>query len=76
MLQLVNAAGDHSNARSVTEVRIPPSENVRISVACPAAPKALVLQPEGKPLDFDYKDGRVYFTVGRVDIHSVVEFID
>ncbi len=74
MVQLLNMSGDHNNPRNVTNTRIPPLENIRISVRMDSAPNQVILQPDGKELPFEYHDGRVYFTVDRVDIHSVIQF--
>jgi len=74
LLQLVNAGGQHTDEHYVCGGRVPPAENVRISVRCDAPPTEIVLQPEGQNLDFQYRDGRVWFTVERLDIHSVAEF--
>ena len=74
ILQLLNALGEHTNTRSVTETRIPPSENIRISVRLDKKPLAVILHPEGRTLDFEYREGRVYFTVDRLDIHSAIQF--
>ena len=76
MLQLVNGNGNHNNASCATEDFIPPVVDITLSVKCEAPPKKLILQPEGRELAFEYKDGRVYFDIDRVYIHNVVEFID
>ncbi len=76
MLQLINANGNHSNPNSITEAVIPPVLDVRLSVKTDTMPQKLVLQPENKPLDFEYKDGRVYFDIDRINIHSIVELYD
>lgn len=75
MLQLVNANGNHASMSCATEDFVPPIVDVELSVALPEAPKALLLQPAGTELSFTYKDGRAYFAVDRVDIHSVVEVV-
>lgn len=73
MLQLVNSNGNHTNPTMVTEDIIPPALDIKLSVKTHSKPEALILQPENRHLDFEYRDGRVYFTVDRVDIHSIVE---
>ena len=73
MLQLVNANGNHANPSSITEDFIAPVLDVKLSVAAKAPPAKLLLQPENKPLDFEYRDGRAYFELDRIDIHNVVE---
>ena len=74
MLQLVNAGGQHTDEHFVCGSRIPPAENVCLSVRCDTPPAAIVLQPAGQALAFEYRDGRVRFKIDRLDIHSVAEF--
>lgn len=73
MLQLVNGNGGHSNPLCITEDYIPPTTDICLSVAVKSVPEKILLQPENRELSFEYRDGRVYFTVDRVDIHSIVE---
>ena len=75
MLQLVNVNGNHANDRCATEDMIPPVLDIKMSVACSSDAK-LVLQPEDKELPYEYIDGRAYFEIRRLDIHSVVEVIE
>ena len=75
MIQLVNGGGSHHNKECATDDYIPPVLDIRLSVAFGVPPKALILQPEGRPLAFEYKDGRAYFDIERVNIHSIVEVI-
>ena len=73
MVQLVNANGSHSNAAYATDDLVSPVLDIEISVELEKEPKAMILQPEGRTLDFKYKNGRAYTSVPRVEIHSVVE---
>ena len=50
-----------------------PLYNVECSVKCEGKPSSVKLAPSGEELDFDYADGRVKFTVPRVNIHQMVE---
>lgn len=72
-VQLVNANGTHADQSCATDDCIPPILDVTLSVALDAAPKAIMLQPEGRELAFTYRDGRAYFEIPRIDIHSAVE---
>lgn len=72
LLQLVNGNGGHSNDRCVTEDYIPPITDIQLSVQVDTPPTEVVLQPENRKLPFEYRDGRIFFTVERVDIHSIV----
>ena len=75
-LQLVNANGNHSNPNYVVEDHIPPVIDARISVKTSNPNAQVVLQPCNKKLECEYRDGRLYFTVDRIDIHSVAEITE
>ncbi len=76
MLQIINANGNHSNPNYITEDHIPPLLDLKLSVECGKKDTQIILRPEGKRLSAEYKDGRLFFTVDRVDIHSIVEIIE
>ncbi|MBQ2757212.1 MAG: hypothetical protein IJF31_01890 [Clostridia bacterium] len=76
MLQLVNGNGRHTDPTSVSEDFIPPVVDISLSLALDKAPQRLLLQPEGRALDFRYEGGRAYFDVPRLDIHSIVEVVE
>lgn len=73
MIQLVNAGGSHADNTCATDDYIPPVLDIKLSVALKNEPMALILQPEGISLPFEYKDGRAYVNVDRVDIHGIIE---
>lgn len=75
LIQLVNANGGHSDARCVTEDAIPPVVDIALSLKAERLPKQLFLQPSGTPIAYRRKDGRIYFDLDRVDIHSVVQVV-
>lgn len=75
MLQLVNANGNHANINCDTEDHIPPVIDIKLSVLADKAPSKVLLQPTGKELQFEYKDGRIYIDIDRVDIHNIIEFV-
>ncbi|MBR5307966.1 MAG: alpha-L-fucosidase [Clostridia bacterium] len=75
MLQLVNGNGNHNNINCSTEDFIPPVVDIRISVATDRAPEKILLQPDGRELAFEYKNGRAYFDIDRVYIHSIAEIV-
>ncbi len=76
MLQLMNGNGNHNNIICDTEDFIPPVLDVKISIAISKPPKEIILQPQGEKLDYTIKDGRVYLTVKRIDMHNIVEIIE
>lgn len=52
---------------------IVPLYNVSAEVRVDKKPASVRLVPEGTPIDFTYDDGRVSFTVPKVDIHAMTE---
>lgn len=50
-----------------------PLYNVKCSVRCAHKPSKICLVPSGEDLEFEYANGRVAFTVPKVDIHQMVE---
>ncbi len=73
MLQLVNVNGAHNNYRSLTEEYIPPVLDAKLSICVKNGIEKLILQPDGKEVPFDIKDGRAYFEIERIDMHNVIE---
>lgn len=53
-----------------------PLYNVKCSVKRDTAPSAVILAPSGDNLSFEFKNGRVEFTVPEVNIHQMVEIRD
>ena len=75
MLQLLNANGHHNDASTITEDFIPPIIDIRLSIALNEKPKELILQPEGRSIPFEYRDGRAYLELDRLNIHDIIEVI-
>ncbi len=73
MLQLVNANGSHSDPFCATDDQIPPVLDIRLSVALGDVPQKLILQPQGKELNFTFANGRALVEVDRVDIHNIIQ---
>ena len=76
MIQLVNGGGSHADLSSATDDRIFPALDIELSIALDEKPTALMLRPEGRKLDFEWRDGRAYTRIDRVDIHSIIEVIE
>jgi hypothetical protein len=60
--------------RGATEVieDIVPLRNVKVSLRVERAPTAVYLAPERKGVDFSCGDGRVSFTVPRLEMNQIV----
>ena len=76
MIQLVNAGGTHADSSVASDDYIPPVLDVTLSLGLDKKPKKLILQPDGKELEFAKSgDGRIVANVDRIDIHSVIEVV-
>ena len=73
MLQIINANGSHADPTSMSEDVIPPLVDLEMSVMTENKNAKATLLPANRPLDCRYESGRIYFTVDRVDIHSIVK---
>ena len=71
-VNLVNTAGPHDDPAQPVFDRIPPAGPLEVSIRLPRAPRAVTLQPDGRDLPVKWTDGRVTFTVPRVDVHAVI----
>ena len=49
-----------------------PLYNTTYSVALPSKPNSVTIQPEGKSLDFTWKDGRLEFSIDCFTCHAMV----
>ena len=77
MLQLVNAGGTHANAGVASDDYIPPVLDITLTLSLSKAPQKLILQPEGRELQFTTTtDGKITVSIGRVDIHSIIEVLN
>ncbi len=50
-----------------------PIYDTTVSVKSDKAPKSVKLVPENTPIDFEYKDGRINFTVPKIDCWQMTE---
>ena len=75
MIQLVNGGGNHANPTCATDDYIPPVLDIELSIALPEKPEKLILQPEGRILPFDYRNGRAHVKIDRLNIHSILEVV-
>lgn len=75
MIQLVNANGHHADPHCATEDKIQACRDIVLSVAAEKAPRALILQPAGRELPFDWNGVRARVKLERVDVHEVIEVV-
>ncbi len=71
-INLVNTAGPHADVTSPIHDSVPPVGPLALSVRLPAKPARITLQPEGQAMSFEYRDGRAWFTLPTLAIHSIL----
>lgn len=72
-VSLINVSGEHTNEAAIGYDYVPALKDLEVSLKTPAKPVSILLQPEGKKLDFVYRDGKSAFKIPEVRIQSVIE---
>ena len=66
-INLVNTSGSHWDTKRPLFDTIAPVGPLEVSIRTPSKPANLTLQPEGRSLAFDYRDGAARLTVPHLD---------
>jgi hypothetical protein len=69
-VHLVNTSGNHRDAGIINEIE--PIGPLQITIRCDDKPQRITLQPEGKPCEFNFADGKATLTVESVPIYSIL----
>ena len=72
MMNLLNMLGEHNDEKVLNFDFIPAITDLKFSFECHYKPSAVTQEPEGKPLEFEYKNKRVSGKIDRLDIHSII----
>jgi hypothetical protein len=72
-INLVNIAGEHTNTQALGYDEIPALKNLTVEIRTPSKPSRIILQPEGKELKFEYKNGVSKFLLPELNIHVILE---
>ncbi|WP_128548675.1 hypothetical protein [Larkinella soli] len=71
MVNLVNMSGSHGNKAVHTLDDIQPLGPFRVQLRADRRPGRITLQPENRPVDFEYQNKVVSFFIPKLDVHSV-----
>ena len=71
-IHLVNTSGPHADAPDGGITSIEPVGPLTVSIRLKQAPRSMTLQPEGKPLDITWADGKATVAVSRLDLYSIL----
>lgn len=75
-INLINVAGEHTNQSAIAYDQVPALTDLTVRIKIPAKPTRIVLQPEGKDLEFTFTNGRSTVLIPKLEIHSILEVIE
>jgi hypothetical protein len=73
LVNLLNTSGPHDNKGCYTFDEVTPLGPLTIEIQAPQKPKSIRLQPEGRPLAFQWNKGKTTVTLPRLELHSVLD---
>ena len=71
-VNLVNTSGPHAVSNTHVFDEIPCIGPLNITIRSKTKPRNLTLEPQGEKISYTYTDGKVKFTIPRLEIHSVI----
>jgi len=75
-VNLINIAGEHTNQAAIAYDQVPPLTNIKVAIQTDSKPSKIILQPEGKQLEFKYSNGKTNVTVPVIEVHSILEIVE
>ncbi len=75
MINLINVSGDHNTKSVIGYDEIPYLKDLKVEIKTGSQPKKIILQPEGRELAVEYKNGISKVIVPELHVHSVLEII-
>jgi hypothetical protein len=72
-VHLINTAGNHFNQKVYEYDHIPSTGELTLELKTVQPIKKIVLQPEGKTLNYKKEEGIVYVTIPSVSVHSIIQ---
>jgi hypothetical protein len=72
LVNLVNTSGPHEFEKEYVFDEVPPVGPLTLSLRLDRKPKAIVMQPEGRPLEVVWRDGTAQVTVPSLEIHAAL----
>jgi len=74
-VNLLNVAGEHTNQSAIGYDEIPSLKNLTVQIKTGQKPAKILLQPEGRELDFAFQKGVSKVMVPELKIYSILEVI-
>jgi hypothetical protein len=76
MINLVNVAGEHTNQSAIAYDQVPALTDLAVSIKSVKKPSKIIMQPEGKPMQFGWSNGKSSVIIPKLEIHSILEIVD
>lgn len=73
LVNLLNTSGPHDNRTCYSFDEIVPLGPIRVEIQMAKRPKRVLLQPEGRPLSFQWSRGKTTLVLPRLEIHAILE---
>jgi hypothetical protein len=74
-VNLVNVAGEHTNQTAIGYDEIPHIKDLTVSINTIKKPVKILLQPDGRELEFVFQNGLSEVKVPDLPVHSILEVI-
>ena len=71
-VNLINTGGPHANDNTFTFNEIPEVGPLNITIKTEREPQKITLEPEGKELAYQYKNGQISLTLPSLKIHNII----
>ena len=71
-VNLVNTSGPHQDERVNVFDDIPAIGPLQVTIAVPQEPRQVHLEPGNRPIDSEYRDGRVWLQLDRLELHDII----
>ena len=72
-INLLNIAGEHTNQSAIGYDQLPALHDLTVSISTHKKPAKIILQPEGKEMDFSFSNGISTLVVPKLEIHAILE---
>ncbi|MBT4485648.1 MAG: hypothetical protein HOC71_18430 [Candidatus Latescibacteria bacterium] len=71
-VNLVNTSGPHNNPNIKVFDEVPPEGPLQVSIMYANKPEKVTLEPAGKELIYNYKNGKIQLTLPGLEIHDII----
>jgi len=76
MINLINVAGEHTNQSAIAYDQVPPLTDLTVIIKSATKPAKIILQPEGKEMQFTWSNEKSTVLIPKLEIHSILEIVE